>query len=334
MEFTPETNYLVIKGRFKATASSSYGLFVIFIDNITKNSDKIDVVASHFSTVYDSNISMPWSELQDMITKLRWKGEYATSLTHDVQATLEDLFQPGTGRGPDIWSAIKKGTINKAANFFEEFLARPTGDKGIKVELSIETITKSDIENVKRMREERDMVNSLTIQNNQQPSPKEESKLEESAVVLDVSLVLSPISGVPIYELKEGTKIFIKITEQTSRGQYFNDLLGASVDGEILPVPATVQKVSKEGKIYTVLVEIGPGIYGKSLDEDTVKVKLYDSNQDKRKSKKTIEPMLNPTETVTETSSSTSQGGSFLFWVMGGIGLLILMILVYLGLGL
>ena len=333
MEFSPDTNYLVIKGRFKATASSSYGLFIVFMDNVTKNVDKIEIVASHFSTVYDTNISMPWSELQDIITKLRWKGEYATSLTHDIQATLEDLFQPGTGRGIDIWNAIKKTMINKAANFFEEFFARPTGDKGVKVEIAIETITKSDIENVKKMREQRDMLNSLNLQNNQ-PAPKQaEQKLEESAVVLDVSLVLSPISGVPIYELKEGTKIFIKITEQTSRGQYFNDLLGASEGNEILPVPATVKKVSKEGKIYTVLVEIGPGIYGKSLDEDTVKVKLYDSNQDKRKLQKTIEAAPTSIEPISETSPS-STNGSFLFWVMGGIGLLIIMILVYLGLGL
>jgi len=333
VEFSPDTNYLVIKGRFKATASSSYGLFIVFMDNVTKNVDKIEIVASHFSTVYDTNINMPWSELQDIITKLRWKGEYATSLTHDIQSSLEDLFQPGTGRGIDIWNAIKKTMVNKAANFFEEFFARPTGDKGVKVELAIETITKSDIENVKKMREQRDILNSLNLQNNQPKPQQAEQKLEESAVVLDVSLVLSPISGVPIYELKEGTKIFIKITEQTSRGQYFNDLLGASEGNEILPVPATVKKVSKEGKIYTVLVEIGPGIYGKSLDEDTVKVKLYDSNQDKRKLQKTIEAAPTSIEPLSETPPSSSNG-SFLFWVMGGIGLLIIMILVYLGLGL
>ncbi|MFN4217044.1 MAG: hypothetical protein ACK4HQ_06570, partial [Brevinematales bacterium] len=87
MEFSPDTNYLVIKGRFKATASSSYGLFLVFMENVSKNAEKIETVASHFSTVYDTNISMPWSELQDIITKLRWKGEFATSLTHDVQAT-------------------------------------------------------------------------------------------------------------------------------------------------------------------------------------------------------------------------------------------------------
>lgn len=333
MEFTTDTNYLVLKGRFKATASSSYGLFLIFMDNITKNTDKIDIVASHFSTVYDTNISMPWSELEELITKLRWKGEFATSLTHDVQASLEDLFQPGTGRGIDIWNAIKKGMINKACNFFEEFLARPTGDKGVKVEFSIETITKSDIENVKRMREQKDMISSISLQT----TPKQasaEPKTEDNAVILDVSLVLSPISGIPIYELKEGSKIFIKITEQTSRGQYFNDLLGANEDGEILPVPATVKKVSKDGKIYTVLVEIGPGIYGKSLDEDTVKVKLYDSSQDKRKSQKTIQPAMQMVDTMAESSPFNKKQGSFLFWVMGGIGLLILMILVYLGLGL
>ncbi len=81
----------------------------------------------------------------------------------------------------------------------------------------------------------------------------------------------------------------IKITEQSNRGQYYIDLLNASADHELIPIPATILKVSKEGKIYTVMASIGPGIYGKSIDEDTVKVKKYDPSLDKKKKSKVSE---------------------------------------------
>lgn len=73
-----DANYLVIKGHFKATASSSYGVLIVFLDNTTKNVEKFDIVSSHFSTLYENNIGMPWGEMEDLISRLKWKGEYAT----------------------------------------------------------------------------------------------------------------------------------------------------------------------------------------------------------------------------------------------------------------
>ncbi len=340
-EIKMDSSYIVIKGRFKAMATSSYGLFIVFLDNVSKTVEKFDIVSSHFSTLFENNIGMPWNELEDIIIKLKWKGEYATSLTHDIQAGIEDLFQPGTGRTQDIWSNIKKAQINKAVTIFEEILSRPAGDKNIKCEIAIETVMKNEIEDVKRARRERegkDMLNPASDEQVEAPSDKKtDVQLEESAVVLEVSLALSPISGIPIYELKEGDKIMVKITEQTNRGQYFIDLLNATVDNEIVPIQATVVKVSKEGKIFTVLVNIGPGIYGKSIDEDTVKVKKYDPAQDKRKKADTAQVAHEPaaiskTAASININSKKAKSGTFslVFIFIGAAAILMLAIIVFL----
>lgn len=341
-DFKTDTTYLIIKGRFKAVGTSSYGIFIVFIDNSSKNVDKLDVISSHFSTVYENPVTMPWSELEDMISKMKWKGEFATSLTNDIQTTLEDLFQPGTGRSVDIWTGIKKGQVNKVANIFEEYLVRPTGDKNVKVELAVESVTRSEIDDVKRSREQKDEAVQVNVSEaaTQAQTPKiQDLGLEESAIVLDVSLVLSPISGVPIYELKEGSKILIRISEQTSRGQYFIDLFNASVNNEILPIPATVVKVTHDGKIYTVLVNIGPGIYGKSVDEDNVKVKLYDPATDKRKvaNVKEIQPQVQETTAqVSPLDVNKSKkddkviiSKTMIYILIGVVAFILLMIIVY-----
>ncbi|MGC8770389.1 MAG: DUF4899 domain-containing protein [Brevinematia bacterium] len=337
MSEVTEKTTIIIKGRFKAPAVSSFGLFIIFMDNSSKAVEKYDVVSSHFSTLYENNISMPWNELENIITKLKWKGEYATSLTHDVQSTFDDLFQTGTGRTPEIWSNIKKLQFNKVEGIFEEVLSRPAGDKNIKVDIAIETLPASQIESVRKNQSEssgKDILSAISPSQDAQPKQQKESYIpDDSAVLLEVSLVLSPVSGVPVYELKEGDKIFVKITEQSNRGQYFIDLLNASQDGEILPIPATVVKVTKEGKIYVVIVNIGPGIYGKSLDEDNVKVKMYDPMLDKRKQKGTIpavEKQVQETVNIEKKAKSLEIPFHFIFIAIGIIAVLLLGMLILL----
>ncbi len=331
-----EKTIIVIKGRFKAPAVSSFGLFIIFMDNSSKSVEKYDVVSSHFSTLYENNISMPWNELENIIIKLKWKGEYATSLTHDVQATFDDLFQTGTGRTPEIWANIKKLQFNKVEGIFEEVLSRPAGDKNIKVDIAIETLPASQIESVRRNQAEtsgKDILSVISPTQETQTKQQKESYIpDDSAVLLEVSLVLSPVSGVPVYELKEGEKIFIKITEQSNRGQYFIDLLNASQDGELLPIPATVVKVTKEGKIYVVIVNIGPGIYGKSLDEDNVKVKMYDPMLDKRKQKtiSVVEKQVQETINIEKKAKSLEIPFHFVFIAIGIIAILLLGMLILL----
>lgn len=338
-EVKPDTSYIVIKGRFKALNTSSYGLLIVFLDNITKNVDRFDIISSHFSTLFENNIGMPWNELDEIITRLKWKGEYATSLTHDIQASVEDLFQPGTGRTQDIWANIKKAQVGKVVTIFEEVLGRPTGDKNIKCEIAIETVTKSEIEDVKRSRRERegkDMIGGASLLgNSQQEQANKDAGIEENAVILEVSLVLSPVSGIAIADLKDGDKILVKISEQSSRGQYFIDLLNATKDNEIIPIPATVVRTEKEGKIYTVLANIGPGVYGKSLDEDNVKVKMYDPSTDKRKqvtapdtSGKSTTPQ-NAVESI-DMEEKKKKPMNWLFLIIGIAAILMVVILLYL----
>ncbi len=333
-EIKTENTYIVIKGRFRAPATSSFGIFIVFVDNLSKNVDKYDIVSSHFSTLYENNINMPWHEFEEIISKLKWKGEYATSLTHDIQASMDDIFQAGTGRTQDIWSNIKKSQLNKVTDIFDEVMARPTTDKAVKCEIAIENIMKSEIEEAKKLRTEREAKEMLSTPDAQgQQLPGSMPVLEESAVVLEVSLILSPIAGIPIYDLKEGDKIFVKISEQTSRGQYFIDLLNASENNEIVPIPASVVKMAKEGKIYTVLVNIGPGIYGKSLDEDTVKVKKYDPVDDKRKIKGMPEEAASaqPAQTASPDPAQKPKGSMNIIFILIGItAFIVIIILIWL----
>lgn len=328
-----EPSFTIIKGRFKASATSSFGLFIVFIDNVAKCVDRFDVVASHFSTVYENNVIMPWNELEDLVGKMKWKGEFATSLTHDIQSSFDDTFDASAGRLVDILNALRRSQINKVNSIFEEALARPTSDKGVKVETVVEVVSLSDIDDVKRMREQNDQGPVISTEAISNVTQGTDDTSGGSAVVLDVSLELSPVSGKQIMDLQVGEKILVKITEESGRGQYFIDLLNANVDGKLIPVPATVEKTTAGPKSYTVKVNIGPGIYGTAINEDNVKVKLYNPNgsmagQIVQKSQADI-PMTDPALLSKQEMKEEKNFSMIVFVIAGAAAFLVLLLILF-----
>ena len=99
----------------------------------------------------------------------------------------------------------------------------------------------------------------------------------EEGVTLNIQLILAPVSGKPIYELKIGDYIMCKIIANTDRANYFIDLLDLRIDNLIKPVPSKVIDIKSEGKgqPLEIITEIGPGIYGKCI-EDERQVKAED----------------------------------------------------------
>ena len=131
----------------------------------------------------------------------------------------------------------------------------------------------------------------------------------------------------------------MKISEETSRGQYFIDLLDASRDHEVIPIPASIVKVTSDGKFFTVLVSIGPGVYGKAIQEDNIKVKRYDPSRDTRKPKtEKMEMMQNmqnmqlnqENNPLDPNKKEAKQPNLVLFLAIGGFALLVLLILIIL----
>jgi hypothetical protein len=69
----------------------------------------------------------------------------------------------------------------------------------------------------------------------------------------------------------------VKISDKTVKGKYYIDLLGAKVDGNIIPVPAEVTEIKRnENNEYLILCMIDKDIYGKAIETEQIKLKKYD----------------------------------------------------------
>ena len=124
----------------------------------------------------------------------------------------------------------------------------------------------------------------------------------------------------------------VKINAVTDKGNYFIDLLNArSAEGEVLPVKAVIKDVFMNAMgEYELLTEIGPGIYGRALIEERIKIKQYNITDERININQ-----ANLVKSVAEKKFKESpvvekKKNDFFIWVVGGITFFLAILILYL----
>ncbi|MBU1076009.1 MAG: hypothetical protein KKH98_01865 [Spirochaetes bacterium] len=329
-------SYYLLKGRFKGADSNTFGLFIMYLSINIKAVDNVLVAASHFSSLYDTSPTIPWDAFEEKITQLKWKGEISVNTSHDLQLLLTNSIKQDMAE--EIIDAIGKQQNNKIDHTLSNILIKGLIDKNVKLEFSAEKVTQRDMIQVKdeRARREKDEKEAKEREAVRK-AETQKYKVEDGAVTLPVNLVLAPVSGIPIYDIKAGDLIMVKIDGATERGNYFIDLLNARTpEGEVTAVKGSVKEISMNALgEFELLVEIGPGIYGKSLESEQVKIKKYDIREEKIKLQSTsvqnpqMSAMANNNQTIINPKASGGNKDYFI-WVVGGITFLLAILIMYL----
>jgi hypothetical protein len=308
----------ILKGRFKALTTNTFGIFVIFIDKTLKSINKMSVIASHFSSMYENDPEQDWNKFEGIITQLRYNGEISVNLSNDFQSLFTSSFLT------DILEIFIEGfdtkNHSKSEHVIISLVEKILSDKNIFLQLEKQTITKEEMDRVHNEIEtsSEELVEPDEVQTEQ--AAKQMFNIEEGSILLNIDLIIGPINGIPIYELRPGDQIVVKIAGRTQKEQYFIDLLNAKNDkGEVLPVRAIVKEINadRQSKSYNLLVEIGPGIYGKASELEKVKLKRYDPVLDTRLQKKDGTTRI-PVRQVPYVATKSS---ALFLWLIGGVAL-------------
>ena len=261
-----EDYYSILKGRFKAGNTNTYGLFVVYLHEREQKVKNLIVIASHYSSLFDNDPRTPWHEFEDIVVSMKWRGDITQNLTQDLQNYLESSLE--LDRGFELLQYIKNLQQVKMEALLESILMKPLSDHNIIIETDSEYVSRYTIDTVREERDSRRRASSRSGQTADAGTRKE---------VIEVELVLAPVSGTPLLELKTGDVIMVKIIEKSTRGNYYIDLLGIRVDGDIIQTPAEVVDVSK-GKdgSYTVLCKLEEDLLGRAVETEQVKIKMYD----------------------------------------------------------
>ena len=248
-----------------------FGLFVL-IFNKKGNLQSHHVLVSTYSSVYDLELHYGWEQFEEYIVNAKWKGNLNPNMTSSIDDVFKRLANEERDQRTELYEAIVKNDNEKIDSFLFDILSRVIRDKNMLMETAIQIIAESEFDDAKNGNSEAEF-----------HSVSEDPGTEAGSVTLPIRLILAPVSGKPIYELKLGDKIMVKIKPDTDRANYIIDQLELRLEDHIKPVPGKVIDIKSEGRgdPVEILLEIAQGVYGHCLeDEKQVKLRLYDSRVD------------------------------------------------------
>jgi len=224
--------------------------------------------------MYDLEPHISWDKYEEHIVDRKWKGNFNNSMTASLMDSLDKLSEDQKAMKM-LYEYIYNYDYDQMDVIIYDLINRIIHDKNLVMETIIQEVTTQEFRKIKQDRGKP----SKAEENDSEPEDK-----DRQAVILQVKPIVSPVKGKPIYELRIGDKIMIRIMPSSSREYYYIDLYNLREEKNIRPIPATVidiKSINAKNNPVEILTEITPGVYGIfTEDEKQVKLKLFDPKTD------------------------------------------------------
>lgn len=261
-------NILIVKGRFKSNSMNLYGLFLLIFNTI-KKLDIYHVIVSSYSDMYDFEPHTSWERYEEIIVDRKWKGNFNNSMTASIMDAFSKLSEDARATKL-LYEHVYNYDYDQMDLIIYDQINRIIHDKNLTMETIIQEVSAQEFRKIKEDRSK--------------PSEDEKEKPQaedgKQSTILQVKPIVAPINGKPIYNLRIGDRILIKIIPSSSRENYYIDLYNLKEEKTIRPIPATVVDIKAglgKNNPVEILTEIMPGVYGQFNEEEKqVKLKLFD----------------------------------------------------------
>lgn len=319
--FLDDGKYIIIKGRFKSQELTLFGLFII-IFNPNEQIEIYNIVVSPSSGVFNLEPHIGWEKYEETILDLKWKGNFNNSMTIPLMEQLKNITADDKTKN-QLFESIHNYDYDNVEILLGDIIYRIIHDKNLNLEIGIQEITREEFINVK---ENKAKANETSIS-------KKGYNVEDGSVILPLQPILAPVKGKPLYEMKIGDRIIAKIVPKSERENYFIDLLDLRLEDHIKPIACEVIDIKANSKTdpIEILVQIGPGIYGRIIEEERqVKLRIYDPKIDGPMTKKTISGAATYQKKAEEIKVENKPAIPKMTYIIAGLFLLILIIFVIL----
>ncbi len=267
-----------IKTRFKDSQQNLYGHILIILAN-NREPDSILSIISDKQEIFDeAELHMNWYEYQLFIADRKWKDMSVINLSNMLTSSLGTL---NTDRRlcNDLFNAASTYNYAKLDSILFGLINIVIREKNLFFESVVQEISLDDYK--KATSASQNNINKVPAFKPQGPKTDILSGLPQDSIILNSKLILSPVKGKPIYDLKKSDTIMVRIQNTSSRQKAYIKLMGLhEKNGDVKPVPADViaiQKEDGEEGVTEILAKIDDKLYAKiSETEKQVKIKIYD----------------------------------------------------------
>lgn len=322
----------VLKVRFKADNAKLFTVFIAYINQDTKKVDKVIAVVSRYSEIFNHDIKMSFKDLEDILMKIRWKGDLISNTSTEVTRYIEKNLLADTSK--DVFKMLKKKDVRNIEELLVGILYKPIRDTQLDFDIAVETVSQNEIDQYMEERHKKEQEEKAKRHQEAKEAGMAEFKVNVPAdsIMVEGFLVLAPVSGVPIYEVQEGDYIFIRLDETTPTGKEYIEKFEAKSGDYVVPIAAKVIQVQKNSRReHLVVVHLKDNVYCSIVETEIVKIKKADplmmeknANKDKDKEEEKVDSEFRLEE-------EKADKGMIIFFVIALVVLLALIAVFYFG---
>lgn len=255
-------SYKIIKGKFICFEKEFYGIFVVISNENNNIIEDITVGAGRSSFITTYSLETPYEGIINIINQLFDDEEASLDMSKEVKAVLSSFFSQ----------------FQTLPNLIEmQSQLREVLSKFLSADVDVVLVS-----------EKKDSIQTVNIEENILKKKEEERKKEflekykipPNTQTIDCFIVLSPIKGKPIKEVKEGDLLLCKIDDSTDLGKSIASTYGLyTEDNKIRPSLGKVYKVFQEGGEIVVILTLKSDLMGIAREDEAVKVKYIEPDK-------------------------------------------------------
>ena len=309
---------LAIKGRFKAPETKLFGLYLLMLNQDGGFIENTAIISSVHPEIYNETLKTGFSSFEDKINRLQYDGRCKQDSTYDLQEALKSVILDEESY-KDLDKSVKKKDMKGIAHFMSTLISRVLHDPQVTTDIEIQNVTNQDLEKARKEAEAAEADSKPAAS----ATPPEET-------TLDISLVLAPVGGKLVTDLKPGEKIMVKILPVNDRAEYYFNLLGLRNEKRISPAPAELISITEGLAGSEIKVKIADGVFGKVTEEEKVLVRLYDENDEaKKEEKKKPGAKQRTSAQKSRTPLSTEKRSDLFFKLFLAIAVILLLLIIW-----
>lgn len=267
-----EEKYYFIKLTAKDSQNKNYVLVCIVVPENKSEVDRLDAIVSHNLDTILISESYSYRDCRNKIQRNMLSGSASQSATQSLVSYFKDSFSSESFM-IEFLHYLEHDELEKLKMLLMQNVGRVMGrhDLDSEAQIYVSKVTKSELE-------------AATTKS--EPKPEQEAptfirpqSVPEGAILVDYQLILSPVTGTALAELKKDDMIMVKIIPDTEEAvAIIRDMGLKDSGGTIHPCPASIVEINKQETGTEIIVKIKENVYGRCLEEEfSVKVKMYES---------------------------------------------------------
>ncbi|MBE7412299.1 MAG: hypothetical protein L6Q54_13225 [Leptospiraceae bacterium] len=240
-------------------------LFCAIFDPVIGKFEQFEILLG--SNVSISNPSQAtFKDFSNSIQLSKYKGDFSKNYTNSLSENYKTGFLSESFI-EELRHYLETSDNERLNYLFQQPQIQVLGATAkINMELFYEKIERNDIEKTNQV------INTSADESN----TGSQDIIPQGSMVVNFKFALSPVSGVKVSELKDGSRIMVKIVPGDTNSNNTINLLKLRDDGgNIKVIPATIVFINHTAKGTETIIKITDSIFGKYTEEEaSIKVKL------------------------------------------------------------